>query len=381
MSKSFIRTRFTWVLYILLALYAYFINIPGPITPFLRDELGLSYTATSLHFSAFAVGILVVGLAGHLVIDRIGRRFSLAVGAIGLGLGALLLVIGRNPVVTVAAIFLMGCVGSLILAVVPPALSEEHGENSAVAISEANVLSSIVAAAAPLLVGWLAGFWIGWRLALIVAALLAVGVGGVLFRLGGSSQAGAVVVRPAGGLPGRFWFYWICLVLAVSVEFCMVFWSADFMEGALGMPRAGAAQAVSLFLLGMIVGRLVSSRLLAHMPARRVVLGSVLLALAGFMLYWSAASPFAGMAGLTLTGLGTAGLYPLILSMAIRSAPGREAQAGARTTLASGTAILALPLALGRVADLIGLKPAFAVVAGLLGVLLVLILTMKAQEK
>lgn len=381
MNKPFIRNRYTWVLYILLALYAYFINIPGPITPFLRDELKLSYTATSLHFSAFAAGILVVGLAGHLVIDRIGRRFSLAVGAIGLGLGALLLVVGRDPVVTVTAIFLMGCVGSLILAVVPPALSEEHEENSAVAISEANVLSSVVAAAAPLLVGWLAGFWIGWRLALIVAALLAVAVGIGLFRLGGTSRGGVAVQRPAGGLPGRFWFYWICLVLAVSVEFCMVFWSADFMEGTLGMARASAAQAVSLFLLGMIIGRFVSSRLLAHYPASRVVLGSVLMALAGFLLYWNAASSVAGMVGLALTGLGTAGLYPLILSMAIRSAPGREAQAGARTTLASGTAILALPLALGRLADIIGLKPAFAVVAGLLATLLVMTLAMKERNR
>jgi hypothetical protein len=64
-------------------------------------------------------------------------------------------------------------------------------------------------------------------------------------------------------LPFIFWVYWSSVVLAVSAEFCMIFWSADFMENSLGMQKASAAQAVSLFLGGMIVGRLASSRLAA----------------------------------------------------------------------------------------------------------------------
>ena len=59
-SQTFYRDRFTWLAYILLAFYGYFLNILGPITPFLKDELKLSYTVSSLHFTAFAVGILLV---------------------------------------------------------------------------------------------------------------------------------------------------------------------------------------------------------------------------------------------------------------------------------------------------------------------------------
>lgn len=181
MTQPFTRTRITWIAYILLALYAYFLNIFGPITPFLKDEFHLSFTVSSLHYSAFAVGMLVVGLAGHLVIGRAGRELALALGAAGLGAGALLLVLGRAPAVTIGAAFLMGCVGSLILAVVPAALSEEHGELRAIAISEANVLSSLVSTAAPLLVGWLARALVGWRWALVAAALLSIAIAGVLY--------------------------------------------------------------------------------------------------------------------------------------------------------------------------------------------------------
>ena len=75
---------------------------------------------------------------------------------------------------------------------------------------------------------------------------------------------------------------------------------------------------------------------------------------------------YTGLSGLFLTGLGVANLYPLLLSLAIGAASGSTDQAGARATLASGTAILVLPLALGSFADAVGIRLAFGVVLVLL---------------
>jgi fucose permease len=73
-----------------------------------------------------------------------------------------------------------------------------------------------------------------------------------------------------------------------------------------------------------------------------------------------------GLSSLFLTGLGVANLYPLLLSLAIGAADGDTVQASARATLASGTAILALPLILGGFADTVGIRLAFGVVLVLL---------------
>src|SRR5687768_1472233 len=170
MHRSSHRDHFTWLAYLSLAFYAYFLNVLGPITPFLKEELRLSYTVSSFHFTAFAVGILLIGLGGHLLVQRIGRWRSLWIGVIGMSLSALLLLTGRSPIITIGASFLMGLVGSLILAIVPAALSDGHGELRAVALSEANMLSSVVATTAPLMVGWFAHFTGGWRLALGIVA-------------------------------------------------------------------------------------------------------------------------------------------------------------------------------------------------------------------
>ena len=371
-TQALHRDRLTWLAYLMLAFYGYFLNVLGPITPFLQDELRLSYTVSSLHFTAFAAGILLVGFGGHLVVQRLGRWRSLWIGAAGVSLNAYLLLLGRQPAITIAASFLMGLIGSLILTIVPAALSDRHGEGRAVALSEANVISSIVSTAAPLMVGWSAR-WLGsWRLALAAMALAPI----LLFASLGKDEAPAAASAdavPAQGrrsLPALFWINWLGLVLAISVEFCMIFWSANYLEGELGMPKAGAAQAVSLFLAAMILGRVAGSRLVGRFSPGRLVAVSDLLAIAGFLAFWRTGSAWAGMVGLFLTGLGVANLYPLILSQAMGAAGERAVQASARATLASGTAILALPLALGRLADVVGLRPAYGVVALLLALVL-----------
>jgi len=368
MQRTFHRDRFTWLAYLSLAFYGYFLNVLGPVTPFLKEELQLSYTVSSFHFTAFAIGILLIGVGGHLVIQRIGHLRSLWLGLFGMSLSALLLLIGKNPMITIGASFLMGLIGSLILAIVPAALSDQHGEMKAVALSEANVIASLFATSAPLLVGWFAHSMGNWRWALGTMACIPILM---LFGLAKNSSpvafSGASEATSANqSLPSLFWIYWMGIVLGVSVEFCMVFWSANYMEQVLGLSKANAAQAVSLFLGAMIIGRILGSRLVQRFSTRAVVTVSIVIAALGFLLFWRAENSILGLSGLFITGLGVANLYPLILSLAISAADGNTVQAGARATLASGTAILALPLILGSFADAVGIRLAYALVLLLL---------------
>jgi len=369
MQRTFHRDRFTWLAYLSIAFYGYFLNVLGPITPFLKDELHLTYTVSSLHFTAFAIGILLIGLGGHLVIQRIGTYPSLWIGLFGMSLGALLLLTGNIPIITIGASFLMGLVGSLILAIIPVALSDQHGEMKAVALSEANVTASLLSTLAPLLVGWFVLTLGDWRWALGSMALTPILMYLLLGRdsspIAASSLTGELVQHNKP-LPPLFWLYWSAIVLGVSIEFCMVFWSANYLEQILGLIKADAAQTVSLFLLAMILGRFLGSRLVQRFATRTVITVSIIIAVIGFLLFWNASNNWLCLTGLFLTGLGVANLYPLILSLAINASNGNTVQAGARATLASGTAILALPLMLGRLADAVGIRSAYVVVLVLL---------------
>jgi fucose permease len=369
------RTRRTWLIYALLSLYVFMLNVPGPVTNYLKDEFTMSYTLSSLHFSAFAAGVLVTGLFGAYFIPRFPRQKVLAFGALGLGVGGLILAFGRSPAVTIAGIFLMGCIGTLILSIYPAILDEEMGARSPVGISEANTIASLFAGLAPLLVGFLVQKAVGWRPAVVLIAAVSLSLGGwLLLRFGVSPQSASARKIPAkqtGKLPGMYWIWWLALMLGIAVEYCIIYWGADYVEKVLGFSKNTATQSVSLFMAGMIIGRFFGSRLLERVPPMKLISGSISLSVFGFALFWSGISPLLGLVGLLLLGLGGANLYPVLVSMAIASAGELKAEAGARATLATGTAILFLPLVLGIVSDKMGIRLAYSTV-GLLFVLLTL---------
>jgi fucose permease len=375
--ETFRRDGLTWLAYCLLSTFGYFLNVLGPITPFLRSELKLSYSLGGLHFTAFAAGLLVVGLFGYGLLRKLGPRASLWTGAFGMSSGVLILVLGQNPVVTIAATFVMGLSGSMILALVPSLLSARHGPLRTVALTEANLLSALIAAAAPLVIGLFAFLTLGWRWALGSSAL-APFLLFVLFRkveLPHDEEEGGPNSQAKRPLPPLYWVYWTVLFLSVSIEFCMVYWSADFVVVTLGLSKENAAQAVSLFLGGMILGRFVAIRLVTRFPVRRVIVVSAAVAAVGFGFYWFTAAAAAVLPGLFLIGLGVSSLYPLVLSLSMEAAGGQSIKAGSRASLASGSAILCLPFLLGGLADLFGIHLAYLVVPVLLaGVVIVLLL-------
>jgi MFS family permease len=93
--------------------------------------------------------------------------------------------------------------------------------------------------------------------------------------------------------------------------------------------------------------------------------------LLGASLIWVATLPVLAGLGLFLGGLGTAGLWPIGISIALQSAPKAQFEASARATLGAGLAVLIAPSGLGLLADAVGVVAAWPIillvaVAGLL---------------
>lgn len=76
------RTPLTWLAYGLLGYYyyGYLVNSLSLALPFLRAEFNLSHTVASLHFSAFALGVVIAGLTGDRVTRRLGHGSALTLG-------------------------------------------------------------------------------------------------------------------------------------------------------------------------------------------------------------------------------------------------------------------------------------------------------------
>jgi MFS family permease len=335
--------------------------------PFLRAELGIGYAVASLHFSAFAVGAIAIGLTGERCVRRIGRTQALWGGIGGMTAGVTLVALSPNVIGTILGALGMGLIGTLSLIANQAVLSDLHGERRAIALTESNVVATGTAITAPLIIGGVAAAGYGWQTGLLVtlpwAALLWWIFRGVRFP----ERAPAAAAAAAGGrLPAVFWLLCLVLFFTSSVEWCMAYWGADFLASVVGLERALAATAMTLFFAAMTGGRLVGSRLAWRYPSVALLLAAIAIALAGFLLFWQAPGPALSLTGLFVAGLGIANFYPLTVSVATGAAPELIDKATARLAVAGGIAFLTVPLAVGALADAAGMRLGFGIVVPLL---------------
>jgi len=369
----FKRDHFTWLAYSMLGYYSYVQGGLGPLMPFLGTELDLNYTERALHLSAFALGMMLAGLSADRLVRRWNRRVLFWGGGAGMAVFAGLLTLGQHLVVTIGCTFIMAYLGSLMLVMIQATLSDRHGERRATALTEANILASMTAGLAPLVVGFGQTISTGWRLILYVGAT-AWGIGYLLAARVPLPEGKHPEIHRASAphqpLPRAFWAYWLVVFLSVSIEWCMIFWAADFLEKVAGLERNLAATSLSLFFAANVIGRAAGSYLTRRVDTGKLLVIAVIIVLVGFPIFWLTRAPLLNVMGLMLCGLGIANLFPLTLSAATGTAPEQANTASARVSLGAGLAILIAPQVLGSLADLIGIQVAYGIVVLLLGAII-----------
>ena len=147
-------------------------------------------------------------------------------------------------------------------------------------------------------------------------------------------------------------------------EFVLGGYLATFLTQALAMPVALASYQLGMYWVAIMAGRLVLSRgLLGRAGAHATVLGGAAGAAAGALIVGLAPSAAAAVAGMILTGLALAGIFPTVLGIA-----------GARFKDHSGTVFgilftvaltggMTMPWLAGHLAASSGLRVVFVLVA------------------
>jgi MFS family permease len=369
--RPFRRDRRTWAAYLLLGLFAYLETALGPAMPFLRAQLGLGYGLASLHFSAFAIGAIGMGLTGERWMRRLGRTRALWGGLAGMIAGGMLVALSPSVIGTIAGTLAMGLFGTLSLLANQAALADLHGEQRTIAFTESNVAATAHAILAPLVIGALATTWLGWQAGILLAVPWALVLSWVFRDVRfAPSAAVAQVAREGSRLPAVFWVLSLVLFLVSAVEWCLAYWGADFLATVVRLPRATAASTMALFFVAMALGRLLGSRLARRHPGPMLLLAALVVALVGFLCFWLGPVPAISLAGLFVAGLGVANLYPLTVAVATGIMPRRIDEATSRLAVAAGTAVLTAPLVVGALSDVAGLRWGIGIVVPLLGVAL-----------
>jgi MFS family permease len=360
----FRRDRLTWAAYLMLAWFAYLQAAPGLVVPHLRDELDLSYSVGGLHVAAFAAGSLLAGLVSSAVEQAIGRKRLLWASAVVLGAGTVGLTAGHVVAATIGSTFVMGFGGGLLLATVQATLADHHGELRTVALTEANVAASVSYVVLIGAFSLASALDVDWRVALLVSLVVPTVTWWVNRRLAIETTAHPDEERVR--LPRAFWIATVVLVCVTAAEWCITAWGATFVDDGVGVSTDTAVTLMGGYFGGVVVGRIVGSRLARrHDPARllAVALG---IAAVGFVFLWPAAGPGQAVVGLVLLGVGIGNLFPMALSLAVSLAPGRAGPASGRAVMMTSLAVLVAPLTVGALADATSLELALLMVPVLL---------------
>jgi len=244
------------------------------------------------------------------------------------------------------------------------------------ALTQANALAALIGLLAPLSVGIGAATILGWRFGLwmLIGALI---ISEVLRRRYSDTYRVPTLVHDLevhhGPLPRAFYWSIGSLACFCAAEFALFLWSADLLRDRGDLGPAAAATSVAAITVGVLVGRAVGSRIAESVPIDRILKGSILIGLMGFLLAWATISPVVIILGLFFSGVGIAVGWPLGVARASRTSGGRTDIAAGRAAAAGAVAGGISPFVLGALADQFNVHLAFLIVPVVLVVAFVIL--------
>ena len=346
-----------------------------------QSDLGLSDAALGLTLVGMAVGAMVASPVAGRLVSRLGSRPVLVAAAGGLGASLWSAGAAPNAPALFAALAVIGGTDAAMdisMNANGAAYADRsgrsvmhglHGTWSLGALVGAGIAAASAATGVPLTV----------HLALVGAVI----AGSVLATRGGLVRGDALVPTTAAGAadgPGpparspRQRLVRPIVILAAATVAGAVIEGAPSDWSAIQLERLGVATGVSAlgyaaFMAGMVGGRFAGDRLTDRFGGAVVLRGGTALVAVGLVLGVAVNHPVGFAVGVALAGLGAAGFFPLAFSAAART-PGVSPGPGAATvSLAARVGFLVEPIVMGAVAELVGLRWAFGLVAAVAAVL------------
>jgi MFS family permease len=341
----------------------FWLNGLGPALPLLQDDLQTTRSTVAVYPSMFAVGLLAVGLLAPSLAGPGRRHATFTVAFVALAGGAGILASAIAPELSLAGALMMGLGAAVIVSLVPAVAADVRGAGAARLVSRGNAFASAAGVLAPLAIAGAIAIGAGWQ-----AGYLAIPAIAGLAVLAGMRHSVLPDAEPSpaesdGGGGGAGLRLWLDLVLAVSIEFCMVFWAASYLRDHFDLSAATATALAGAFLAGMALGRAAVAPVTRRTgTAEATILLAVGVTCAGFAVFWLSGAAWLSALGLGGTGLGVALLYPLTVSRYVDASPSGSTRASARAALGSGVAIGVAPFALATMGDAVGLHVAYLLV-------------------
>lgn len=289
----------------------------GTILPNLSDRFRLTPTQNGTIATVQALGLIIASLGVGPLLDTQGDKIGLILGLVGIAFALFLLPRASGFRDILLLLFLLGMGGGIVVTGANALANAAGGSNSAIVLNLVNLFFGLGGLATPFIAANV--FKKDWvRLCytvagLTVAALVVQAIAKMPAPTGNAqflfADIGPILGRPVLFLLGFFLF------LYITCEVGVWNWLPRHLI-AQGIPESRALNILSLgFALGLLIGRVGVSPILAHAPAIEVTLGaSIAMAITTFLMLQTN-KPGLAFALVFIAGLSMAPVFPTTLAI------------------------------------------------------------------
>lgn len=289
----------------------------GAFLPAWGYHIKSDHYTVGLYFLWLAIGIYAGAQACQLLAGRLGLRTLLVAGCAAScgGLGALSWLSGPEPPEwRMGALFVLGAGTAIVNTAIFHAIAPLYEYDSSATLNLAGMLFGLGCLATALTAALTFGVYTAGSMILLVA------VAPLFFGIW-YAKSGPIEHRPRAYAsfrealrdfrsPGAV-FFALLLFFQFANEWAIAGWLPLFLIQQLGISPTSGLLLLCLYWAALVVGRILTQALLPRVSHARMLLGSVLAALAGCVLLSVTGKMGGAVAAVLLVGAGFSSIYPL----------------------------------------------------------------------
>lgn len=305
-----------WAACVGILLFGMAITTLGSIVPGLKIKYQLDDISSGTLFSILPFGILMGSLFFGPFCDRYGYKVLLAIACFSMFLGFEGIAYAPSHLILKGSIFLFGLGGGAINGATSALVSDISEKDKGANLSLLGVFFALGALGMPFILGILEDhFHYEIILSIVGIATFCVALFYLLVKFPPAKQSGGLPVKQSLHLLKDS----VLLLIAFFLFFQSAFegiinnWTTTYLHDYLSVPSSKALYALSLFVVGMTIMRLMIGSILRNTAVKKIWIASFLMLFFGLILMGFSGTFILSVAGLVLIGAGLAAGFPIML--------------------------------------------------------------------
>jgi MFS transporter, FHS family, glucose/mannose:H+ symporter len=290
----------------------------GSIASDLRVKFNLDDLSTGTLFSILPFGMLAGSFLFGPIVDRYGYKILLSVSSLLLFAGFEGIAFANSKNFITLYIFLIGCGGGSLNGATNTMVADISETDKGARLSLLGVFFGIGALGMPLVLG-IMKYWFRFEAILSVVGIITIiaGVFFLLVKFPPPKQSRSIPLRNSMKLfrDGILILIAFFLFFQSSFEGIINNWTTTFLIDQFSVNQSNALFALSSFVAGMVIMRLLISTVFMTFSEYKLFFTSFVLILIALILLKTGAGFITAVVGLSILGAGLAGGFPLMLGL------------------------------------------------------------------